>query len=68
LPRVASGDSGSGTYSVANNGTVTIDGEANFNAQLSYDGSVLLIVDTSSDYPHIAIGIQQSSGMSGSDL
>ena len=68
MPRVASGDSGSGTYSAANNGTVTIDGEANFNAQLSYDGSVLLIIDTSSDYPHIAIGIQQSSGMSRSDL
>jgi hypothetical protein len=62
------GDSGSGTYSVADDGTVTISDEADTHGQLSYDGGVFLFVDTSSDYPHIAVGIQQSSGMSDIDF
>jgi hypothetical protein len=62
------GDSGSGTYSVADDGRVTISGEADTHGQLSYDGGVFLFVDTSSDYPHIAVGIQQSSGMSDIDF
>lgn len=62
------GDSGSGTYSVADDGTVTIAGEADTQGQLSYDGSVFLSVDTSSDYPHLAVGFQQSNGILSSDL
>jgi hypothetical protein len=61
-------NSGSATYAVADDGSVTTVGEANAYGQLSYDGSVFLFVDTSSDYPHIAIGIRQSSGMSDTDL
>jgi hypothetical protein len=66
--QLPSGDSGSGTYSVADDGAVTITGEADTQGQLSYDGSVFLFVDTSSDYTHISVGFQQSSGMLSSDL
>lgn len=65
--QIGSGDSGSGTYNVDDDGSLTIIGDANAYAQLSPDGSAFLMVDVS-DYAFLALGIRKSSGMSNTDF